>query len=60
MVFWSDVAPRLMSVNYKKPVAEAELMVVGIRKAADLIDASASSKRKIEQPMETRNKKNKK
>ncbi|KAI8077409.1 hypothetical protein BDF21DRAFT_420965 [Thamnidium elegans] len=60
MVFWSDIAPRLMRVNYEKPAAEAELMVAGIRKAADLIDASTSSKRKIESPMETRNKKNKK
>lgn len=60
MAFWSDIAPRLMRVNYEKPAAEAELMVAGIRKAADLIDASISSKRKIEPPMETRNKKKKK
>lgn len=49
MAFWSNIAPRLMRVHY-----------AGIRKAADLIDASTSSKRKIEPPMETRNKKNQK
>ncbi|KAL0084354.1 hypothetical protein J3Q64DRAFT_1822554 [Phycomyces blakesleeanus] len=35
-----------MRVNYEKPAAEAELMVAGIRKAADLIDASTSNKPK--------------
>ncbi|KAI7889494.1 uncharacterized protein EV154DRAFT_603965 [Mucor mucedo] len=42
----SDIAPRLMRVNYEKPAAEAELMVADIRKAADLIDASTSNKQK--------------
>ncbi|KAG2212585.1 hypothetical protein INT47_000561 [Mucor saturninus] len=51
--FWSDIAPGLMRVNNEKPAAEAELMAAGIRKAADLIDAFTSDKRKNEPPMET-------
>lgn len=60
IVFWSDIAPRLMKINYEKPTAEAELMIAGMRKAANLINTSISSKHVIESPRETRNKKKQK
>lgn len=58
-MFWSDLAPRMMKINYEQPVAEAELMVAGIKKAAKLID-STTSKRQIESAIETRSKKQQK
>lgn len=64
--FWSEIAPRLKAIHYEKPITEDELklagmkkatqllLVAGTRKAADLVDASASSKRKTELLMKTR------
>jgi RIO-like serine/threonine protein kinase len=55
-MFWSDIAPRLMKIIYEQLVAEAELMVAGIKKAEEII-GSTTSKRQNESAIETRSKK---
>jgi hypothetical protein len=58
-MFWSDIAPRLMKIIYEQLVAEAELMVAGIKKAEEII-GSTTSKRQNESAIETRSKKQQK